>query len=341
VQEGPLFNLKQASSRPFNGNLGEAARGYIPVKVAHLWPGTRLPCEFHLPILAKGEAVPKFVKVFDRGQFYSEQWRETLRVRQVTVLYVEEADYHELTAYMEEFVENRLDSSEMSGEEKSRMLYGQAGLLVSRIFSQPHDLETLQDATRWTVQAARHLQRDSVTASMLYAVFSKDYQTYTHSVQVCLLSMAFAAHLGWDERETAELGKGGLLHDIGKVWIEDRILLKPASLTAQEFEKIKEHPKLGHDQLRGLAEVTEPVLEIVLRHHESMDGNGYPEGLSGEIIHPYARVVHIVDCFDALTTRRPYKSAISPFKALKLMQDQMMASFDAKLLYKFVQFLGS
>ncbi|WP_170180153.1 HD-GYP domain-containing protein [Desulfoglaeba alkanexedens] len=341
MREGPLLNLRQASSRPFNGNLGEAARGYIPVKVAHLWPGIRLPCEFHLPILVKGEAVPKFVKVFDRGQFYSEQWWETLRVRQVTVLYVEEADYHELTAYMEEFVENRLDSSEMSGEEKSGMLYGQAELLVSRIFSQPHDLETLQDVSRWTEQAARHLQRDSVTARMLYAVFSKDYQTYTHSVQVCLLGMAFAAYLGWDETETAELGKGGLLHDIGKIWIDDRILLKPASLTAQEFEKIKEHPKLGHDQLQGLAEVTESVLEIVLRHHESMDGNGYPEGLSGESIHPYARVAHIVDCFDALTTRRPYKSAISPFKALKLMQDQMMASFDAKFLYKFVQFLGS
>jgi c-di-GMP-binding flagellar brake protein YcgR len=137
-----------------------------------------------------------------------------------------------------------------------------------------------------------------------------------------------------------DFGLGALFHDVGKISIEDSILNKPGRLDLAEFEAIKRHPFFGYNKLKSAQIMTDNQLDIVLHHHEDMNGLGYPDGLSGERIHKYSRVARIVDCYDALTTKRPYKNALPGATAVEIMKKEMSQAFDQDLLKSFITFLG-
>src|SRR5690606_12262888 len=111
------------------------------------------------------------------------------------------------------------------------------------------------------------------------------------------------------------LGRGGYFHDIGKIALPDSILLKPDTLTDEEFERVKEHPVVG-DRLCGDLRALHRVRSIVRHHHERLDGSGYPDGLRGDEIPLLAQIIGIVDVYDAMTTNRPYRAARSSEEAL-------------------------
>jgi putative two-component system response regulator len=111
------------------------------------------------------------------------------------------------------------------------------------------------------------------------------------------------------------LGRGGYFHDIGKIALPDSILLKPAALTAEEFARVKEHPEAG-DRLCGDLRALRRVRPIVRHHHERLDGSGYPDGLAGDQISLLAQIIGIVDVYDAMTTTRSYRKAVSGDDAL-------------------------
>jgi hypothetical protein len=121
--------------------------------------------------------------------------------------------------------------------------------------------------------------------------------------------------------------------------IRDEILNKPGELDEDEFEILKQHSVLGYEQLRNAKMLMKEHLDVVLYHHEAMDGTGYPEKLYGNQIPRFARQAHIVDVFDALTSERVYKSALSPSDALELMKTEMRLSFDSELLKAFAEFI--
>src|SRR5207302_9515302 len=121
--------------------------------------------------------------------------------------------------------------------------------------------------------------------------------------------------LGLNHDDIGALARGGFLHDIGKVGIPDGILLKPAALTADEYAAMKRHTLLG-DRLCGELRSLRRVRPIVRHHHERLDGSGYPDGLRGDAVPILAQITGIVDVFDALTTQRPYKKALTPQQAL-------------------------
>jgi len=124
------------------------------------------------------------------------------------------------------------------------------------------------------------------------------------------------------EKEIDALRIGGIVHDVGKVAVPDAILLKPGKLTPEEIEVIRKHPVLGEEICKSLKSFS-LVLPIIRNHHERYDGSGYPDGLVGEEIPRTARVLQTVDVFDALTTERPYKRALSIEEALDIMQDEV------------------
>lgn len=167
----------------------------------------------------------------------------------------------------------------------------------------------------------------------------KDEYTYLHSVAVCALMTNFARHLGLEEAEVQQLGVAGLLHDVGKVAIADDVLLKPGKLTLRERASVEGHPEAGHAFLMQSPDVPPAALEVCLRHHEKMDGSGYPGGLSGDALSLHARIGAICDVYDAVTSDRPYKAAWSPCEALTAMQD-WTGHFDPHLLDQFGDSLG-
>ncbi len=163
-----------------------------------------------------------------------------------------------------------------------------------------------------------------------------DEYTYMHSVAVCVLMLKLARQLGMPPDAVRECGFAGLLHDVGKMRIPADVLHKRGTLSDAEFEVIKTHPQEGFDALQGVEALPAAALEVVLLHHEKIDGSGYPRGLVGEKIPLIARMGAICDVYDALTSDRAYKAAWEPSKAI----DYMLTSeghFDAELVRAFAQ----
>jgi diguanylate cyclase (GGDEF)-like protein/PAS domain S-box-containing protein len=156
-----------------------------------------------------------------------------------------------------------------------------------------------------------------------------------HSERVADLSMRMGEALGMDSDDIKELRMSGLFHDIGKISIPDSILYKPDKLTKEEFEAIKEHPRNGYMILRAADEYSDLAANALL-HHERWDGLGYPEGLQGEAIPLQARIICIADAFEAMTSDRPYRKAMSFAKAIKELKDNKGTQFDPNLVDIFI-----
>lgn len=167
-----------------------------------------------------------------------------------------------------------------------------------------------------------------------------DEYTYTHSINVAALSLTFAHGLRQPDAALRELGIAALFHDVGKAKIPNEVLNKPGKLTDEEFAVMKSHSIQGHDFLKGQAVTSSNILRGVAEHHEKYDGSGYPFGLRGNEQHPFARLITVVDVFDALTSERVYKKGMIPHKALSLMFGLRGQSFFPGMVERFIKCLG-
>ena len=169
---------------------------------------------------------------------------------------------------------------------------------------------------------------------------SRDEYTATHCVNVSIMALTFGRYLGLNEADLHQVGLGALLHDVGKMQIPDGILNKPGRLTKGEFEIIKGHPVHGHRMLREDETLEAPVLDIVLHHHERLDGKGYPDGLSESEINRLTRITSIVDVYDAITSDRCYHDGVTPAKAMENLFAWSDGNFDYSLLQSFIRCIG-
>jgi len=160
------------------------------------------------------------------------------------------------------------------------------------------------------------------------ALDARDPYTSGHSERVSALSVEIGRELGLPEQDVSTLRLGALLHDIGKIGVPDEVLRKPGRLTPEEFELIRAHPVIGARILRTIPFLA-PHLPIVELHHERPDGRGYPYGLAGDAIPRAARIVHVADAFDAMTSARAYRPGRLPHEAMKELQGLVGTDFDA------------
>lgn len=167
-----------------------------------------------------------------------------------------------------------------------------------------------------------------------------DEYTYMHSVAVCALMIALARQLEFTDDQVQEAGMAGLLHDVGKMAIDDAILNKPSSLSDDEFDQIKRHPEFGVRYLqKGTEPISRAVLEACYSHHEKIDGSGYPRGLRQEQISLLSRMAAVCDVYDALTSDRPYKQSWGPAVTVQRMA-QWKGHFDPRVFQAFVRSVG-
>ncbi len=167
-----------------------------------------------------------------------------------------------------------------------------------------------------------------------------DDYTYMHSVAVCAMMVALAKQLGLDDAQTRSCGVAGLLHDLGKVAMPIDVLNKPGKLTNAEFDIMKTHPTEGYKMLMASPGVEAVALDVVLHHHEKMDGSGYPEKLKGDQISLYSKMGAVCDVYDAITSNRPYKSGWDPAESLRKMAEWANGHFDPKVFQAFVKSMG-
>jgi putative nucleotidyltransferase with HDIG domain len=176
---------------------------------------------------------------------------------------------------------------------------------------------------------------ESTLQAMATALDFRDNETQGHSIRVVEYALMVANSMGVEDPEIGWIRQGALLHDIGKIGVPDAILRKPGKLDADEWIEMRKHPEHGYQMLRHIR-FLEPALEIVLSHQERYDGSGYPRGLAREQIPLGARIFAVVDCFDAMTSDRPYRAALPIETAREEVRTHAGTQFDPAVAEAFL-----
>jgi len=168
----------------------------------------------------------------------------------------------------------------------------------------------------------------------------RDKETEGHTQRVTELVMELARRIGISDEQLVHIQRGSLLHDIGKMGVPDQILLKPGTLTEEEWEIMKKHPVFAYEMLSPIHYLKSTALDIPYCHHEKWDGSGYPRGLKGEQIPLAARLFSVVDVWDALTSDRPYRPAWTKHEALEYIKEQSGKQFDPQVVESFLSLIN-
>ena len=203
-------------------------------------------------------------------------------------------------------------------------------------------LRTLGNLAYGAIQRELHLralrEHEDAIAALAEAVEAKDPLTGGHIDRVTRLAEALGRAIGLNTQALRQLRRAAILHDVGKIGVPEAILNKPGRLTPEEFAIIRRHPEIGARILGHLDAIgIEEVIAAVRGHHERWDGTGYPDGLAGEAIPLLARIVAVVDTYDALTHDRPYRRALPPEQALAILKESRNRHLDGRLVDLFIE----
>jgi HD-GYP domain-containing protein (c-di-GMP phosphodiesterase class II) len=176
------------------------------------------------------------------------------------------------------------------------------------------------------------------TAAVLSALRERDANTFEHCDRTCALAVATGRAVGVSSADLTILSLAAELHDVGKIGIPDRVLLKTGRLEEEELRVMQTHPRRGHDILASVPDhQIAAAATIVLRHHEAVDGSGYPDGLRGEEIPVLARIVSIADSYDAIATLRPYHQPKSHKQTIRMLYEELGGKYDPYLMAAFTR----
>jgi diguanylate cyclase (GGDEF)-like protein/putative nucleotidyltransferase with HDIG domain len=193
------------------------------------------------------------------------------------------------------------------------------------------------------IEVQRHVQENSdlhlaTIEALAGAIDAKDQMTNSHILRVQIYATGLAEAIGLSAPEIQGVRTAALLHDIGKLAVPEHILSKPGPLTPEEFQKVRIHPKVGAEIIAGVP-FPYPVAPLIMSHHERWDGKGYPQGLVGEAIPIGARILTVVDYYDAVTSERPYHNALSHESAINLLKHEAGRALDRRLVETFINLL--
>ncbi|MDX1455661.1 MAG: HD-GYP domain-containing protein [Gammaproteobacteria bacterium] len=184
------------------------------------------------------------------------------------------------------------------------------------------------------------VQRDPQNAQWMTLMRSQNEHIASHCMNVSVMAINFARHLGWNEDLQRVVGAGGMLHDIGMSRVPQWLLDKPGTLSRAEFELMRKHSAYAAGLLASDEQHDPRVVEIVRWHHERLDGSGYPDGLRGGQILPHVQLVSVVDAYESMITVKPYEAALSPSVALTRLHKRVGSHFSRELVESFIRHLG-
>ncbi len=327
---GGALNIIEAEAGPGGESYRPVAIGSIRLNTAPAFDLYFRPDSAQPIVLYSRQGLPVTAETLCR-----------LEESRIDVLYVHEAALQEYRRYVSANLGEILADTKMPVQEKAHILYNTAQAVLEDVFDQPPSRESVnrgKDVARHTVSL---MTSDGFVFEHLLRTISGDYYLYTHSVNVATYSVAMAMRMGYSDAPTLrEIANGALLHDIGMSRIDSAVRMSDGPLTPDQWARVKQHPVEGHALLEGLGCLGEIALDIILHHHEKLNGAGYPHGLSGKALSPFVRLVSLCNVFDALTTDRHHQPARKTFAAIHLIQTEMRHEIDQELLRLFIEMMG-
>lgn len=228
-----------------------------------------------------------------------------------------------------------------NNSEKLNLVCEASSELTKAIFEISIDENVIHHGEKLAIEMVDSLINDLYCVNALTQLKTHDNYTFSHSSRVAAYSVALAINLSLkDKKALKDIAMGALFHDIGKSKIDVDLLNKKEKLTSKEWEKIKQHPKIGHMMISGsnLAGVSK---DIILHHHERNDGKGYPHGLSSADISGEVQIVSFADIFDALTSERCYQKAMTKFDAMNFIKKHLLDQIGAENYHSMIEIIKS
>ena len=271
----------------------------------------------------------------------SENIRNRMDEIDVKTLYVHRKDLTCFHSYLEEVLGTILDHPQIDEDIKASSVFTVLGTLGKQVFAIPEQ-KILKLYKQAAIEVTNYIMADERAFPVLSRKMDFTFSLANHNINVGITSMSLARQiLGNDPKYNyAEIGPGFFLHDIGKTTIPLETLNKKGPLSPVEWRLIKRHPYEGMRILNKFQMLSNEVKIIVSQHHERHNGSGYPKGLTGDKIHVFGKICSIADCFDSLTSQRPFREKCTTFNALKIMKQEMFKDFDPVFFQKFILMLS-
>jgi HD-GYP domain-containing protein (c-di-GMP phosphodiesterase class II) len=274
-----------------------------------------------------------YVLYKSHGRDFSAKDSERLKANDVEFLYVSPGEMEVITEYMENNAERLLQSESLTNLAKGKMMYQTSVNFVGDIFSNPEKVVDFERSKRLMKNLLQYISSDSAALTSLETVMSHNYPTFVHSLQVTTLTLLMHSEGFLVSRdELLDVGIGALLHDFGKIFIPREILNKNSKLTEHEIAIMKRHPEDGYLYLKEKTELSEVSLSIVRYHHERINGNGYPFGLSDRDIPRSSQIAGVCDVYCTLAVDRSGRKALPPGMILHIMKQEMKGAFNERYL---------
>lgn len=317
---------------------------YIPMHINKLQPGLRV--NFH--VLMEIENIKNKDYLYNilipKGDVCRQAIIDDCRQKGINYVYYREQEEAEVLQYLYRNLDVVLKDDRLPPGEKIEMVYDVALTWAKRFYYGKH------------IQTTEEMDAGFKMIDYLMGAFHQDRQypqraqelrrhgdqLYGHCLNTCLLGIAFTKHLGWPDNDITEFAKGALLHDIGMIKVPQTVITKPGRLSAAEMELIKKHPQDSCRIIKKISPLSMSTMDMIFQHHEFGDGSGYLQGLKLPEIDPWARILRVIDSFEAMTSNRSWRKKFSPFDALQEMRKEWSerGTFDTNYLIEFIKFLS-
>ena len=262
----------------------------------------------------------------------------TTKLNKKKTLFIDKREAGVFQDYMEDNIGMILKDQAKPMKEKSEAVYAVTTNLINYLLQDPK-AASINKMKNMVDSQLDYVMHNPGAVNSLMSITEHDYYTYTHSMNVAIYLVGLGGEMELGSQEIQELSMGGMLHDLGKSKISLDIINAKGKLTDEEFQEMMAHPEIGVQLLRDVdtdKKVPENCYFAILHHHEKFCGGGYPQNKKGDEIHLYGRMTKVCDVFDALTTKRSYKEAMTSFEALRLMKEKMLEELDPDIFNTFL-----
>jgi HD-GYP domain-containing protein (c-di-GMP phosphodiesterase class II) len=317
---------------------------YFSLAVKNLHPGIKVPVDIFLKSKILGKRDYRYSIAVPKGDICQPAFLDNLNRKGIDYVYFRKQDEEEVFRYLYHNLGLIVKDETLPYNKKAELLYNIILLWTSRFYNEQYNktVAELKTGFRLIEYLFSMLQQDKHSLQWLPRLRRHGEKLHAHCLNTCVLGMAFTKYLGWPKNQVIEFSQGALLHDLGMIDVPDALLNKPGRLSKAEMQLIKKHPEDSCRIIKEISSLSIDPMVMIFQHHEFGDGSGYLQGLKLPMIHQWARILRIIDSYEAMTSNRSWREKYDPLGALQEMRQEWSNKgiFDTNYLVAFIKFLS-